>query len=232
MSGSRVLQDAGARWDDDASAGAWIAPRLAEFGQGVGHAVPLGYEAYAVVPLDPDAEPQTVPDGWDVLARVLDVLAPVTGDQPVHAGVWEGFGYLYDHGADPRTAPGMGVAVLVRGDDGEEPDPAEVARVRAEAEARMAARRVERPAAAPLDLPHRAYHLWTGPLRAPLALAAAHSDPPSLLWPDDRAWFVGAPIYTRELAVGASAAVVDALLADPALHARRAAPDDVLDIDD
>ncbi|SFK14340.1 hypothetical protein [Cellulomonas sp. KH9] len=233
MSGSEVLRRAGARWDDGPGAGEWIAPLLGELGASVGDAVPLGYEAYAVVPLFPQgAEHDDEPvDGYVALARLLDALAPATGDQPVHCGLWEGFGFLFDHGADPRHAPGMGVGI---GWDpaGPVPDAAEIARARAEGEEAMAARRLERPAAEPLDLPHRAYHLWTGPLRAALALRDLPGDAPSLIWPEDRSWFVGVPIYTREVAVGASGAVVDALLADRGLDARRAVPGDVLDIDD
>lgn len=226
---SGVLQEAGAVWDDGPAAGGWIAARLGEFGPSVGHAVPHGYEAYAVVPLGRD--PEAPRDAWRVLGRVLDVLASSTPDQPVHCGLWEGWGYLYDHGADPRYAPGMG-AFVAWDPAGPVPDEVEASRARAEATAAMAATRVERPAAAPLDLPHRAYHLWTGPVGAALALEAVHGDPPSLIWPQDRTWFVGAPIYTREIAVGAAAHLVDALLADPSLRARRADPADVLDIDD
>jgi len=221
---------AGASWDEGPAAGAWIGARLGEFGASVGHAVPTGYDAYAVVPL---ASPPEHPDQLDAhatLARVLDVLAPSTGEQSVHCGLWEGFGFLYDHGADPRYAPGMGAGVGWAPDE-PRPDAAELERARAAAREAMVSRRVERPAAEPLHLPHRAYHLWTGPLRAALALAEL-GDPPSFVWPDDRTWCVGVPIYTREIAVGGPAHVVDALLADTALGARRAAPDDLLDIDD
>jgi len=223
---------AGASWDEGPAAGAWIGARLGEFGASVGHAVPHGYDAYAVVPLRPHTEhADHLEDAHATLARVLDALAPSTGDQPVHCGLWEGWGFLYDHGTDPRYAPGMGALV---GWDADEPRPGadELERARASAREAMASRRVERPAAEPLHLPHRAYYLWTGPLRAALAMRALHSDPPSLVWPDDRTWFVGAPIYTREIAVGAATHVVDALVANPALAARRVAPHDTLDIAD
>jgi hypothetical protein len=222
------LAAAGARWDDDATAGAWIGPRLGPFGPTLGHAVPHGYDAYAVVRLVPDGDEAEGPSSADVVRRVLDVLAPVTGTQPVHCGLWEGWGFLHDPGTDPRTASGMGTALLMAPGA----TPGERARAEAEAAAVLAAVRVERPAAERLELPHRAYHLWTGPLRAVLALDAAMHDLPSLVWPDDRTWFVGVPIYTRELAIGAPRAVVDALLADPTLAAREAAPSDVLDVDD
>lgn len=225
MVDSPHLSVVGAAWDAGPAAGAWIAARLGPFGPTLGHAVPHGYDAYAVVPLRPHPEDPDVCEPADrALARVLDVLAARTGDQPVHCALWEGWGFLYDAGDDPRTAPGMGV--LVVGHD----DPAEHDRALAAAQEDLARRRVERPAAARLELPHRAYHLWTGPLRS--ALALPHGEVPSFVWPEDRSWCVGAPIYTREIAVGGSAALVDALLAAPDLAARRATPDDVLAIDD
>ncbi|GIG41872.1 hypothetical protein [Cellulomonas phragmiteti] len=228
MTGSPHLVAAGASWDDGPDAGAWIAARLGPFGASVGHAVPHGYDAYAVVPVpSPADDPQGTEDAA-ALARLLDVLAEGTGDQPVHCGLWEGWGFLHDHGTDPRDAPGMGTSVVWTGDG--PPDAAEMERARAEAREALAARRVERPAAEPLHLPHRAYHLWTGPLRS--ALALRHEAVPSLVWPDDRTWCVGVPIHTREIAVAASADVVDALVADLGLGARRASPDDLLDIAD
>src|SRR3954466_9331184 len=54
-----VAVDAG--WDDRPDAGAWIADRLGPFGASVGHAVPLGYPAYAVVPIPPDHDRGCLP---------------------------------------------------------------------------------------------------------------------------------------------------------------------------
>jgi hypothetical protein len=48
----------------------------------------------------------------------------------------------------------------------------------------------------------------------------------------DPTWFVGAPIYTDEFAVGGPNALVDAIIADARLNARRATPDDILHGDD
>jgi hypothetical protein len=55
---------------------------------------------------------------------------------------------------------------------------------------------------------------------------------PSLIWPDVRSWFIGAPIYTNEIAVAGPTGVIDAVLADPLLLARTATRDEELDIDD
>lgn len=238
------LAAAGAAWDAGPEAGAWIAARLGPLGASVGDAVPHGYAAYAVVPLDrPDDDGDDAPTDLDTLDALLDVLAPLTGDQPVHTGIWEGWGWLYDHGDDPRTARGMAALVA-----GRPPGRWRLGRWRlgrrarteraahdaalAEARERMAAERVERPAAAPLELPHRRYYLWTGPLRSATALRRQPSCPPSLVWPQDRSWFVGIPIYTREIAVGGTTATVAAVLADPRLRARPAMPATELDIRD
>ena len=219
-----------AAWDDGPGAGGWIADRLAPFGASVGHAVPLGYVAYAVVPV-PSDDLQTDGGCFSVLAPLLDVLGPFTGDQPVHCGMWEGWGWWYDKGADPRTALGMeAVIAWPEGDD--RPAREEIDRALAEAREELAPERVERPDVEPLDLPCRRYYLWTGPLRSATAFRHQPHDPPSLIWPADRSWFVGAPIYTNEIAVAGTTVVVDAVVADSRLTARRAMPDDVLDFDE
>ena len=98
-----------AAWDDGPDAGGWIADRLGPFGASVGHAAPLGYPAYAVVPIPFDDESETDLGPLTAIEALLDVLGPFTGNQPVHCGMWEGWAWWYDTGADPRTAAGMGV---------------------------------------------------------------------------------------------------------------------------
>jgi hypothetical protein len=218
----------GAAWDDGPGAGAWIEDRLGPFGPSVGHAVPLGYEAYAVVRIPPDDE-HTNDGSVPTIEATLDVLDPFTGDQPVHFGMWDGWSIWYDTGTDPRA--GLAVGVYWSEED-DPPTHAELDRARAEGRELFAAERVECPDADPLVLPHRRYYLWTGPLRAATAFRHEPHSPPSLFWPDDRSWFVGIPIYTNEIAVAGTAAMIDGLLAAPPLNAHRATPDDVLDIDD
>jgi hypothetical protein len=125
----------------------------------------------------------------------------------------------------------MAVAIAWPEDD-DPPSPEELEELCAEGRAYFAARDVERPDAEPLELPYRNYHLWTGPLRSATAFRHWPHAPPSLIWPEQRSWFVGIPIYTNEIAVAGTPAVVEALMALPRLNARRATPDDVLDIDD
>ena len=221
----------GAGWDDGPGAGAWIADRIGPFGAGVGHAVPLGYPAYAVVPIPWDGDPAGDRGPLIAIEALLDVLGPFTGDQPVHTGMWEGWAWWYDTGADPRTAPGM--AVGTAWPEGEaRPAQEEIDRALVDAREELAAERVECPDVEPLDLPHRRYYLWTGPLRSATGFRHQPLHPPSLIWPEDRSWFVGAPVYTNEIALAGTTMVVDAVLADPRLKAHRATPGDVLDIDD
>ncbi|GAA4415083.1 hypothetical protein GCM10023169_01100 [Georgenia halophila] len=239
------LAAAGATWDADASAGEWIAPLLGPPGATLDHAVPRGYERYAVVPVPETGEP----DGPEPLAwldALLNVLEPFTGEQAVHCGIWTGWGWMYDHGDDPVTARGMAVLVARRGWRGRVsrwasavvgrfpavPDAMARSRPGAEAEEHLRTVRVERPDAPMLALPHPEYHLWTGPLRSATAFRQWPHDPPSLIWPDDRSWFVGIPIYTLEAAVGGSTALVDAVVGDPRLGARRAQPGTVLKMND
>lgn len=221
---SPYLLAVGASWDDSPAAGEWIAGRLDRFGTTVGHAVPTGYSAYAIVPI------QRCDDDQDsrVLGALLDVLEPFTGDQPTHSGMWPGFGYMYETGEDPRANAGVGV-VWESGDP--TPTREEVERVRAEGVEAVAARCVECPDAESLVLPEREYYLWTGPMRS--ALAFEHqSFPPSLVWPEDRSWFIGAPIWTNEFAIAGTVEVIDAVLSERRLLARTATTEDHLDIDD
>ncbi|AEG45448.1 hypothetical protein [Isoptericola variabilis] len=233
---SDALARAGATWDADPAAGAWIRPLLGEFGPTVAATVPRGYAAHAVVAIEDD-EPYDPSEAMTALDPLLDVLDGATGDQPVHCALWEGWGWLYDHGVDPRRAPGM--AAFVLSDErvawwdvaGRLRARAARASAQARAEDRLAAQRVERPASRTLEHPHRSYHLWTGPLRAVTALRH-WPDPPSLVWPDDRSWFLSIPEYSREAVVAGTPELVDAVLRDPRLRARPAAPETVLDIDD
>lgn len=217
------LTAAGASWDVGPAAGEWIVPLLDEFGATVGQAVPAGYEEYGLIPIpwgDEIAERQD----YVVLEALIDVLSAFTGDQTVHTALWEGWGWLCNRDEDPRTA--LGSSAFVGG-------PHDEAMLRQAQEA-MARRRVARPDAPPLMLPERNYFLWSGPLSSAVALRH-NGDIPSLIWPEDRSWFIGAPIYTSEIALGAGGRIVQVVLDAPslsALGARRVGRGEVLRVDD
>ncbi|HEY6890873.1 MAG TPA: hypothetical protein VI300_23930 [Solirubrobacter sp.] len=80
--------------------------------------------------------------------------------------------------------------------------------------------------------PERAYYLWSGPLRSAMAFRHETNSPPSLIWPEDRTWFVGTPIDSSEIAIAGPSKLIDAVLDNTRLSTRRATPDDDLDIDD
>lgn len=96
----------------------------------------------------------------------------------------------------------------------------------------IAGERVEQPGVRPLELPYRAYHVWRGPLESVTAFRHHPHNPPSLIWPEDRSWFVGIPIYSNDIAVAGSGELIDAMSTAPLPGMRRAARGDVLDIDD
>jgi hypothetical protein len=220
-------------WDDDASAGAWIAERLGPFGPRVDGTVPRGYAAYACVPF-PEAHGTLLyatEDGSPAPLDVLvDVLEPFTGVQPVHAGLWTGFSFLYDYGTDPRHSSGIGVLVGWAEDE-PRPSEEEIAAAQAEAWDQLAPTLVERPAAPMLLLPHREHHLWTGTL-ADVAAFRHHGQAPSLWWPEDRSWFVGSDVDASAAYLGGSEALVDAVCAEPTLGAYRVAPSDTMLFED
>ncbi len=204
-------------WDDDASAGAWIEARLGTWATVAG-VMPAGYPAY--VCFANAADPQESAFGGlighaglsrpDRLDQLLDLLAPITGDQRCHFALWTGFGDLYDHGTDPMRTTSFGY-LTASGPDEPAPDASELSS--REREYRYA-RMIERPAAPTLKLPGRAYHLWHGPLAAARAMQRAdHS--PTLMWPEDRSWFVGSEIDYLVTILAGPTELADRALADP-----------------
>jgi hypothetical protein len=226
---SRQLLAVGAAWDSGPQAGEWIADRLGPFGPSVAHAVPLGYDRYAIVSIQREEDDEEDRGPLIALDALLDVLKPSTGNQPTHSGIWPGFGWMYETGGNPRENAGVGVFW----EPGEpRPTQEEIDRVRAEGIEWVAAERVEIPDAEPLLLPWREYYLWTGPPRSALAFAHQPDCPPSLVWPEDRSWFIGVPIYANEIAVAGPADIIDAVLSESRLVSRAATPHEDLDIDD
>jgi hypothetical protein len=68
-------------------------------------------------------------------------------------------------------------------------------------------------------VPHRAMRLLEGPLRAISAFYENHRDPPSLWWPEDRAWCVATDIDLMSTYVGGSADAIHALLSNEQIEA-------------
>jgi hypothetical protein len=68
-------------------------------------------------------------------------------------------------------------------------------------------------------VPGRGMRLLTGSLAALGELYEPHRDPPSLWWPEDRAWYVGTDVDLMTTYVGGSAACINALLDDGQIEA-------------
>jgi hypothetical protein len=123
-------------------------------------------------------------------------------------GVWEGWGapsviILFKHGtpeAEQRRAY-----------------------ERADAEIRTQRRFLD--SAPTFTLPHRGMHLLEGPLTAISAFYENYRDPPSLWWPEDRAWCVATDIDLMSTYVGGSADAIQALLSNEQNEAFRAPVD-------
>jgi hypothetical protein len=68
-------------------------------------------------------------------------------------------------------------------------------------------------------VPSRGYHLLHGPLSELDRFYAPGADPPSIWWPEDRAWCVGGDVDLMTTYVGASAAAIEAVVSDEELEA-------------
>lgn len=78
-----------------------------------------------------------------------------------------------------------------------------------------------------LELPNRAYHVFTGPLaaaRTSFAMAPWSHQSANLFWPADHAWCVATEVDLAWTFVGAPRSCIEALLTDPRLHARATTP--------
>ena len=202
----------------DAHAATWIAPVLHSFGADVGAIAPPGHDRYLRVEDLGHGHPG--PEGDDLVRRLAAVLAQHTAT-PHHAwfAIWEGYGWLsgttlYFH---PPGWRGLASRLHRR-----RADRAEAAR-RAPLQATLAA-------LPQLQLPHRTYHLLSGPVTAVNGIvepgAVDRPQVPDLWWPDDRAWFVATDTDLDWTYVGGTVALSDALLA--ALP-ERARPVDITD---
>ena len=224
------------RWSVDVRQSDWIAPRLApwEGDYTATVVVPAGFEAYARV-----LHPVQVPEHGDRLVRWAEVAAwsgmPLRRDAQFHsialppAAPAEPPPY---HGQGPRDGslyvPDAEVlAGILRGWtvtpedcwfcvwDGYGWESA-----RSLGPAREAPR---------VQLPHRGYLLYQGPVEAALTLPGldgTFGQCPNVWWPADRAWCVASEIDLPWTYVGGRRGLIDAILADDRIEALPAAPDD------
>lgn len=194
-------------------------------------------------------------DGWSVsqthegwfdpalcAAITPHLRAATTTPDGTVVGVWVGWGGL---------SGSSGLMSFLISDDGRDPAVLEAerrateARHRAEAEASVSTTTREASMGGPhdtvLELPHRQYLLLGGSLAeladpdwgftAGIGWHGRRDPSPQLIWPDDHAWVVGSEIDWDSTIVAGSRALIDAILADPAVEAFEVAETDTLTID-
>jgi hypothetical protein len=221
----------------DVAAAAWIGPQLAgEFGA-VTLQVPNGYEAYARIchPTSGDANPATWSEVAQMTGRRTHALmqwhALVGSSDPLNArgSIWPGarppHGNLVPEVLSPLCdvldshTDSAGRCWFCLWDGWGWID---------EAFSRVD---LSRPR---VELPHREYLLFAGPLHAALDLTRSHGrwrQSPNLFWPEDRAWCVATEIDFDSTLVGGSAQLIADILAAPPLESWAVKPDDSLAFD-
>jgi hypothetical protein len=206
---------------------AWIGGRLSPFDSGVVTSV--------------------IPSGFDTYTRVLHPLDPPARDQPpgrwADVASWSGI----------ELVPGIAfpdIALPEHEPSGVEPWPGQVPQVGTlgladtDTLAAVLARHTSTPERCwfctwdgwgsvvfddgpRVQLPHRNYALFVGPLAGvPSLIDAQDNHSPNLWWPDDRAWCVATEIDLAWTYVGGPGALVTDVLANPRLEAQPASPDD------
>ena len=189
---------------DDIGGAGWIGPRLHPFtSYDAGSVIPTGFDAYAR--LDHEHEgvlPETIAQA------LVDVLQAQTSKvDPLWLAIWNGYGYLY---ADVQPTNITAISFVSESD---EPGPPPIVW------RHPPARRKVTPL---LRLPGRDYLLYRGSF----AQVPGWMQGPNLWWPVDREWCVASEIDLPWTFVGGSSSLIEAVLADPDLNARRTSLDE------
>jgi hypothetical protein len=248
----------GAHVTGDVSSAAWIAPQLGGGFGAVSRTVPRCYPAYARI-CHPASDPGGRPVSWTEVAAitgrqahrlmqwhalvgsrdalsltgslwrgshpqrgnldqdVLVALCGLLGDYTTAAAecffcIWEGYGWIQ---AEPKR-------VRFFSDENARAD--ELSRAPA-----FSAEELRQPC---VELPHRRYHLLTGPLPAAARLVwPPFRQSPNLFWPADRAWCTATDLDFDSTLVGGGKKLINEILEAPGLDAWPVEPHDSLAAD-
>lgn len=190
----------------DASAAAWVAPRIGAFGT-VGGLVPSAFDRYLRLEhVEGDGSPN-----WAAPSDLLDVLASVgarhTSSTEAWFAVWEGYGWERATRMYSTSSGGPLARLRVR---------RQVRRLAGDDRRRNDEVRSSLASLVAFELPNRRYYLLRGPVSAVSAMAAPDGSgrqSPDLWWPDDRAWFVATDTDLDWSYVGCPAAMSDEVVA-------------------
>jgi hypothetical protein len=188
------------RWTDVASANGHVMHPAAEWGSLTGSWQLQGQPDLW------DEKPSTGELPLTLATRLAESLAEFTRDaEHCLFGVWEGWGV-------------PDVIVAWREGTSEE----DARRAQQAVEAEITAWHDLLDSAPAFDLPaQRTMHVLEGPLDAVSEFYEGDRDPPSLWWPENRAWCVGTDIDLMTTYVGGSGDAISALLADEQVEVLR-----------
>jgi hypothetical protein len=182
-------------------------------------------------PSAPDVEVAvTEPDARNLPPELLKALCAALA---VHTGtpescffcLWDGYGWISDTGGSGR------ITFDPIGYSGPPPEPFSYADSVPEFIRRAAA------SEARVCLPGRDYLFFEGPIEGAIDFGSYLTpeyfipQSPNLFWPEDRAWCAASEIDLYCTLVGASNALAESLVANPALEAWRVLPDDPIHYD-
>jgi hypothetical protein len=198
-------------WMRDTSPADWIAPRLQTFALEVGSIVPMGFEAYARIIHPVEMAPRSA-QGLPLSERqvLIDLLGAGTAAPPLcWFCIWDGYSDLDHRGVTERVELPHRRYFLYRGPLGTAlsslPTVPPPPRARSVWYSREVVERWRRSASPPPS----------SLLRWP---ESKHS--PNLWWPDDRSWCVATEVDLDWTYLGGSRALIERVLAEPALDAR------------
>ncbi|MGI9120608.1 MAG: hypothetical protein ACR2G7_10910 [Acidimicrobiales bacterium] len=207
-------------WSQEVSQADWIVQRLHDFAVDVGSVIPDGLPAYVRIEHgDARAGGSLSPEETVAL---VSLLAPVTAPDRCWFCLWEGFGWIRGGRAmvrlerPSRLRRGLRRLRLV----GLCWDPAG---------SPMGAVPPDVLAGPHVELPHRSYLLYRGPVATATAwLGHPYRQSPNLWWAADRTWVVASEIDLDWTCVGGPVALIRRILDHPLLDASPASPTDRL----
>lgn len=200
-------------WADVAAKSGRTMHRLAQF-----HAI----NRPSITGVDPAADG---PKNGNLVPHLLKVLCTTLSEytrtpESCFFCLWEGYGWLHDTGQSGRIVfTPIGYSGPPSPPFGYSDKVPEFIRAAVMAESRV-------------SLPGRDYLLFEGPLAGATDLGWYLTgdyflpQSPNLFWPEDHAWCVASEIDLYCTLIGGSHALVDSLMANPALEAWRVFPDD------
>lgn len=207
-------------WSQEVSQADWIVQRVHDFAVDVGSVIPDGLPAYARIEHGDASTGSLNPEETEAL---VSLLAQVTTPDRCWFCLWEGFGWIRGGRAMVRLERQSSVREGLR-------RLPLVGRLMAPAGSPVPGAVSPEVLAGPrVELPHRSYLLYRGPVATATAwLGHPYRQSPNLWWAADRTWVVASEIDLDWTYVGGPVALIRRILDHPLLDASPASPTDRL----